>query len=200
MLGPETRTSLIGNLENPASEEVWTEFVAIYRPLVIRVAQAKGLQHADAEDLSQEVFAVVRRSIASFHSRGDGSFRAWLFRITRNLVINHLTRSQGPIGSGDSQVHRWLQQQPDPTQETATLFDFELRRQQLHWAADRVQPKVEPDTWQAFWMTAVEGHSFSEVARSLDKSVGAVRMAKCRVMARLQKEVQQLSSQWESNQ
>ncbi|QDV44037.1 RNA polymerase sigma factor RpoE [Stieleria neptunia] len=197
--GPETRASLIGKLNQPASEEVWMEFVTIYRPLVVRVGLAKGLQHADAEDLAQDVFAAVRRSLGTFTKRGQGSFRAWLFRITRNLVVNHLTRSKGPVGSGDSQMNRLLMQQPDRQNETATLFDHELRRQQFHLAAERVRPKFEPATWLAFWRTAVGGESISTVASSLGKSEGAVRMAKCRVFARLQQEAQQLSGLWETD-
>ncbi|QEF98315.1 ECF RNA polymerase sigma factor SigE [Stieleria maiorica] len=196
--GPETRASLIGKLNQPASDEVWAEFVAIYRPLVVRVARAKGVQHADAEDLAQEVFTAVRRSLSTFETRGRGSFRGWLFRITRNLVVNHLTRSKGPVGSGDSQIQQLLMQQPDRQNETATLFAYELRRQQLHVAADRVRPNFEPDTWHAFWRTAVQGESISSVAASLEKSEGAVRMAKCRVFARLQEEVQRLSELWET--
>ncbi|GAB5405842.1 MAG: sigma-70 family RNA polymerase sigma factor [Aureliella sp.] len=197
MHGPETRASLIGRLNEPASEEVWTEFVAIYRPLIFRVATAKGLQHADAEDLTQDVLTTVRRSIETFEHRGSGSFRGWLFRITRNLVVNQLTRSKGPLGSGDSRVQEMLTQQPERAEDTIGIFDFEFRRQQLNIAARRVQPKIEPATWQAFWKTAVEGDPVSTVAASLGKSEGAVRMAKCRVLARLQKEVQQLSGQWE---
>ncbi|MBB3207388.1 RNA polymerase sigma-70 factor (ECF subfamily) [Rhodopirellula rubra] len=199
MQGPETRTTLIGKLNEPASEEVWREFVTIYQPLVIRVSMAKGLQHADAEDLAQEVFSIVKRSITSFRSRGSGSFRAWLFRITRNLVVNQLTRCKGPVGSGDSHVQQWLSQQPERDNETASLFDLELHRQQLQRAADEVRPLVEPDTWDAFWMTAVEGKSISDVARSLGKSEGAVRMAKCRVTARLQTAALNLSGQWETD-
>ena len=48
MQGPETRESLLARLNSPQSDEGWREFAAIYRPLVYRVAKAKGLQHADA--------------------------------------------------------------------------------------------------------------------------------------------------------
>ena len=198
MQGPETRASLISRLNEPASEEVWTEFVSIYRPLIIRVAIAKGLQHADAEDLAQDVLGTVRRSLSTFESQGLGSFRGWLFQITRNLVVNHLTRSKGPIGSGDSNIQDLLLQQPERTDETAGLFDLELRRHQLDTAAREVQPSVEPATWQAFWMTAVEGKPISEVALQLGKSEGAIRMAKCRVLARLQKQTENYSLDWET--
>ena len=198
MQGPETRASLTGRLNEPASEDVWSEFVEIYRPLIFRTAIAKGLQHADAEDLTQEVLTSVRRSVSTFEDRGSGSFRGWLFRITRNLVVNHLTRSKGPIGSGDSNIQDLLLQQPSSDCETKDLFDLEFRRRQLDRAASRVQPVVEADTWKAFWMTAVEGKSVPDVAAELGKSEGAIRMAKCRVLARLQKQTQQLTGIWET--
>jgi RNA polymerase sigma-70 factor (ECF subfamily) len=88
-----------------------------------RIAIAKGLQHADAEDLTQDVLANVRRSLALFEHRGSGSFRGWLFQITRNLVVNHLTRSKGLIGSGDSNVQDLLLQKPDRDDDTAGLFE-----------------------------------------------------------------------------
>jgi len=69
-------------------KEGWREFAAIYRPLVYRVARAKGLQHADAEDLTQDVLAVVERSLDQFDPT-IGGFRSWLYQITRNLVVKH---------------------------------------------------------------------------------------------------------------
>ena len=68
MNGPETRESLLASLKGPVAGERWREFAAIYRPLIFRVAVAKGLQHADTEDLTQEVMAVVERSLGSFDS------------------------------------------------------------------------------------------------------------------------------------
>ncbi|TWU58987.1 ECF RNA polymerase sigma factor SigE [Rubripirellula tenax] len=185
MQGPETRASLIASLNQTASREAWDEFAAIYRPLIIRVASAKGLQHADAEDLAQEVLAIVGQKIGDFDLDHGGSFRGWLGTITRNLVVNHLSRGKGPIGSGDSAVQAWLQQIPQPADPTATLFDLELRRCQFQAAAEKVRPQFSEATWDAFWLTAVKRVSIAEVAKLLDKTEGAVRMARCRVMTRL---------------
>ena len=190
MQDPETRASLIASLNEPASEEAWTEFAAIYRPLVIRVATARGLQHADAEDLAQEVMAIVGRSIGSFDPTATGSFRAWLRTITRNLVVNHLSRGKEPMGSGDSKVQAMLAQQPASDGPTATLFDLELRRTHFHAAANSVRGQFSESTWAAFWLTAIERLSIAEVAQKLGKSEGAVRMSRCRVMTRLREEVQ----------
>lgn len=185
---PETRASLLNRLCDPASNEAWTEFVGLYRPLVYRVARTRGLQHADAEDLTQEVFAAVARAIESFDTQAGGSFRGWLFQITRNLCVNHLTRSRGPIGSGDSEVQRQLSLHPE-TEATLTLFRLEHRRLQFRLAAQRLRSEFSEPTWKAFWLTAVEEESIGEAARQLGKTEGAVRVARCRVLARLREEL-----------
>ncbi len=184
MHGPETRESLLTKLSSPQSDEGWGEFATIYRPLVYRVAVAKGLQHADAEDLAQEVLAVVERSLNQYDS-DRGGFRSWLYQITRNLVVNHLTRQRGPIGSGDSDVGRILSQQPAGDDQTATLFRLEYRRVRFQQAASMVQSEFSEATWSAFWLTAVELQSIADVANRLGKSEGAVRVARCRVLDRL---------------
>ncbi len=77
---PATRQSLLVRLKDPRDEQAWSEFVAIYTPLVDRLARAKGLQPADAADLAQEVFRAVAGAIerATTPTRpaarfGDGS-------------------------------------------------------------------------------------------------------------------------------
>ncbi len=79
--GPQIRASLIASLNDAASDEAWHEFAAVYRPLVIRVARAKGMQHADADDLAQDVRSAVGKAVSSFVSTGEGSFRRWYHQI-----------------------------------------------------------------------------------------------------------------------
>tara|TARA_R110002111_G_scaffold216687_1_gene279278 strand:+ start:137 stop:745 length:609 start_codon:yes stop_codon:yes gene_type:complete len=187
--GPETRVSLIARLQHPADDAAWDEFNGIYRPLIVRVARLKGLQHADAEDMAQEVLAAVRKSIKRFVPHAKGTFRGWLRTITRNLVINHLTRAKGPVGSGDSNVQAMLQQVPACDDPTATLFDIELKRMRFRVAAEELKAEFNDPIWLAFWLTAVEGHSIADVAQQLEKSEGSIRMSRCRVMARLRDKV-----------
>jgi len=54
---------------------------------------------------------------------------------------------------------------------------------------------VPPETWQASWLTAVEGCGGEEAARELGLSLGAVYLAKCRVMARLKEHVRRLQDE-----
>ena len=184
MNGPETRQSLLENLKSPQADESWIEFAAIYRPLIFRVAVAKGLQHADADDLTQEVMATVEKSLDSYEP-SRGSFRSWLYQVTRNLVVNHLTRRRGPVGTGDSHVARFLAEHPDAGNETATLFRLEYRRIRFQEAAAVARNEFHDSTWNAFWMTAVGLQSIQSVAAQLGRSEGAVRVARCRVLNRI---------------
>lgn len=190
MNGPDTRKSLLASLHDSANESAWDKFVTLYRPLIVRVARIKGLQIADAEDLAQEVLARVERSIGLYQSQGPGSFRRWLSQVTRNLVINFLTRNKELNGTGDSNIHLLLQQHAEGENKTGTLFDFELRRFRFQQAAEVVSGQVGFSTWQCFFLTAVEDKPVAAVAEKLNKSEGAVRVARCRVLAKIRSEVQ----------
>ena len=61
---PETSESLILRLNNQQDVAAWNEFLAIYRPVVLRMALRRGLQHADADDLAQRVFLSVARKVS----------------------------------------------------------------------------------------------------------------------------------------
>ena len=91
---PTTRASLIVRLRTTDDAVAWQEFVDIYQPLVFRLARAKGLQTADALDTTQEVLARVAHVINGWDPNPElGTFRGWISRITRNLVVDFL-RSQ----------------------------------------------------------------------------------------------------------
>ena len=189
---PATRCSLIVKLRDPADTTAWREFVAIYEPLIYRLARRKGLQDADAQDLCQEVF----RSVAAAVERWDparGSFRGWLSRIARNLLINFVTRRRFQLrGSGATSVQDLLEAQPSADPSATALFEAEYRRQVFRWAADEVRGEFAPTTWQAFWQTAVDDRPPVEVATELRLSVGAVYVARSRVLARLKRRIELL--------
>jgi RNA polymerase sigma factor (sigma-70 family) len=191
---PDTRASLLVRLRDPRDERAWGEFLEIYRPLIHRLARQSGLQGADADDLSQDVFRAVAGAIDRWDPNpARGSFRGWLFRIARNAIINLLeSRRRQPHGVGGTEVHRLLEQQPASGSDASALFEEEYRRELFRWAVERVRGDFRDATWQAFWWTAVEGRKPQEVAESLGLTAGAVYVYRNRVVARLRGAIEEL--------
>jgi RNA polymerase sigma-70 factor (ECF subfamily) len=187
---------LLVRLRDPNDADAWKEFLRLYASVIYGFARKRGLQDADAADLMQEVL----RSVAGAVGRLDydsrrGTFRGWLYAITRNKVFNFLeARARHARGSGDSNTHRRLEEQPGPGGDDED-WDREYERKAFAWAADRVQQEFQPSTWQAFWQTAVDGRNAQDVGKGLGLSPGAVYVAKSRVLARLKEEISQLSEQ-----
>jgi RNA polymerase sigma-70 factor (ECF subfamily) len=196
---PATRQSLLVRLKDTRDERAWAEFVAIYTPLVDRLARARGLQAADAADLAQEVFRAVAGAIDRYDpDPAKGSFRGWLFRIARNLMINLLAAQRiRPQATGDSNVQELLERVPAPDGTETALFDIEYRRRIFLWAAERVRGEFRASTWKAFWLTAVEGEDPRAAARASGISVGAVYIARSRVMAQLRAVIEQVEGEGE---
>ncbi len=187
-----TRLSLIVKLRDPSDTAAWSEFVALYEPLVYRLARRKGLQDADAQDLVQDVFQALARSIDHWDP-ARGSFRAWLSQITRNLLINILSRGKNlPRGSGSTSIQDLLQEQPADDPSATAVFEAEYRRHLFQWAADQVRDEFTPATWQAFWQTVVEQRPTKDVAAELGITLGALYVARSRILSRLKRKIDSL--------
>jgi RNA polymerase sigma-70 factor (ECF subfamily) len=135
----------------------------------------------------QDLFLAVSRSIDRWDPAKElGSFRGWLRRVARNLVINWLKqRERRAIAIGGSDLQAMLDMLSADSDPETVEFDQELRRTLFQRAAEQVRGEVQPATWQAFWETGVVGTSPVDAARKLGMRVGAIRVAKCRVLARL---------------
>jgi RNA polymerase sigma-70 factor (ECF subfamily) len=77
---------------------------------------------------------------------------------------------------------------PAPENE-AEQWELAYQRRLFSVAAEKVRTVVEESTWQAFWQTAVDGQPAREVAEALGMSVGAVYVAKSRVVARIKQHI-----------
>jgi RNA polymerase sigma factor (sigma-70 family) len=192
---PTTRRSLVLRLRDPHDEAAWAEFVDIYEPLVYRLARNKGLQDADAQDLCQEVFRAVAGAIERWDpDPAKGRFRAWLFRIARNLLVNFLAGQRRQVrGSGSTSVQEMLEAQPTGDAQAEAEFRTEFQRRAFRWAAEQVKNEFTDSTWQAFWRTGVENRPIATVAKELGLSTGAVYIARSRVLARLRDRVERLT-------
>jgi RNA polymerase sigma factor (sigma-70 family) len=193
---PLTRASLLVQLRDGANHAAWQEFVKLYGPVVYGFARKRGLQDADAADLMQDVMRSVSAAIAWLdYDRNQGTFRGWLFTISRNKIFNFLSaRRIRPQGTGDTDTNRLLNSQPDD-RDSADTWETEYQRRLASLAMERIKSEFQEKSWQAFWLTAVEGQAAGDVAKQIGLSPGAIYVAKSRVLARLKEEVEAIQQQ-----
>ncbi len=189
---PVTRASLLVRIRDRGDQTAWQEFVEVYSPVIYGFARKRGLQDADAADLMQDVLRSVSNAIGRLeYDPKQGSFRGWLFTITRNKVFNHLSARRGKArGTGDSGAQALLSAHPDDSPTMDDGWELDYQRQIAALAMNELRTEFQEKTWEAFWRTAVEGESAGDVGRALGMSPGAVYVAKSRVLARLKVEVQ----------
>jgi RNA polymerase sigma-70 factor (ECF subfamily) len=191
---PATRASLLVRLRDGNDADAWREFVRLYAPIIYGFARKRGLQDADAADLMQDVL----RSVSTAMGRLDydpirGTFRGWLFTVTRNKVFNFLdSRSRRERGTGDSRVQQRLEQHADGDGTLSADWEADYQRALAAQAMETVKGEFQAATWQAFIQTAVEGRTPSEVSKQIGLSVGAIYVAKSRVIARLRQEIERM--------
>jgi RNA polymerase sigma-70 factor (ECF subfamily) len=194
---PATRPSLLVRLRDARDGQAWTHFVQVYGPIVYNFARKRGLQDADAADLTQDVLRAVAGAAGRLeYDPARGSFRSWLFRVVRNRLRDFLASRQRRLqGTGDSAAQQLLQEQSAPEDDVEVLWQREYERRLFAWAVEQVRGDFQEVTWRAFWLTAVEGKSGKEAARMLGLSVAAVYLAKSRVLARLKEQIRHLQGE-----
>ncbi len=178
-----TSASLLVRVRDAADADAWRTFEAVYGPLVRRSCVRRGLQHADAADVSQEVLSRVVRAIRGFEYAPDkGRFRAWLNTVTANEVRTFKARS----------ARRPLNAEAD-REAADPAWDGDFTAHLLAVACDRVRGEFEPATWAAFEAAWVRGEPPAAIAQRLGIAVHAVYVNKSRVLKRLEAEVRLLA-------
>jgi RNA polymerase sigma factor (sigma-70 family) len=189
----ETRPSLLARIRDPRDGDAWREFIELYSPYVYHLIRRRGLQPADAADVTQDVMHTVFCSLDRFqHQQRRGSFRKWLVTVARSRLSDWISaRNQQALGSGDTTTFQQLANHP-----VADDGDWEDEREYqqclFRCAADSIRSKFHVSTWQAFWLTYVEETSCEAAAQQLGLSLEAVYMARGRVLRRLRQRIREL--------
>ena len=153
---PDTRHSLLFRLRDPGDAEAWSEFLAIYRPMIYRLARLRGWQDADAQDISQAVLVKIASKIESFDPTGRAKFRTWLSRVCQNTITDELRRRRPEVansaangvvdamsGTTDERLAGVSTQE---TQLNHEEFSSEQRRAIFRWAAKPAGPSRAAQT------------------------------------------------------
>ncbi len=162
----------------------WEEIVSTHSARVYRLAyRLTGNQH-DAEDLTQEVFVRVFRSLSTYT---PGTFEGWLHRITTNLFLDMVRRRQRIRfdALGEDAAERLPSREPSPQQHfNDTHFDADVQQ-----ALDTLAPEFRA----AVVLCDIEGLSYEEIAATLNVKLGTVRSRIHRGRSHLRKALQHRS-------
>jgi RNA polymerase sigma-70 factor (ECF subfamily) len=193
----DTRVSLLASLREARNATSWNEwwktFVAAYAPLVYRYARRRGLQDADAADVTQEVLAETARCLPTFEYKPErGRFRGWLGLLTRRQLARFFAKQQRDASRTNGATdHDVLAELAAPQSEAEWTDTF--HGQLLRTALDRIRPHFEPPTWQAFAQVWLHQRTAAEAAANLNLPIDAIYLAKSRVLKRLREELLHLA-------
>ena len=183
--------------------KTWSRFVNVFGPLIFRWCKQAGLQDEVAADVGQEVFRAVLGGIQKFDHRPNDSLIRWLRRITQNKVADYWRAvDKTPLGLGGSTFQGLVNSLPQGAGENRNDAASENGDNQLIMAQliAAMKSQFSENAWSAFWETAVNGRTSSDVAEDLKMSSMAVRKAKSRVLCKLRGELRNVVdvASWES--
>ncbi|CUR56322.1 Alternative RNA polymerase sigma factor SigE [metagenome] len=155
------------DMESTAAEiPTWDEIVEQHSDRVYRLAYRLTGNRPDAEDLTQEVFVRVFRSLSTYT---PGTFEGWLHRITTNLFLDQARRKQRIRfdALSDEREARLESSDLSPADEYADrTFDDDV---------ERALAQLPPDFRAAVVLCDVEGLSYEEIAEIMDAKLGTIR-------------------------
>lgn len=192
-----TSRTLLLRVREAEDREAWDEFVGRYAPKIFQWCRRYQLQDSDAADVTQDVLVKLVRAMQTFHyDPARGSFRGWLKTVTANAVRDAAnSMKKAGRGSGDTSIGQALANIKDEKAVESLSKEIEsCYQQELLAEAERsVRQRVQPHTWEAYRLTAVEQQKAAEVAETLSMPVAEVYVAKSRVVKMLRATVQQLT-------
>jgi RNA polymerase sigma-70 factor (ECF subfamily) len=151
-------------------ETAWEQFVRLHTRQVYALCYRFTGSGAEAQDLSQEVFLRVFRSLKSFRS-SEGSLGTWLARLTRNLLIDHYRRSR------QERVTDSIEDRLPVIEETggASRPDQALAGREASEVLQRALQKLSPDLREAVILRDLQEMEYREIAQVLDIPEGTVK-------------------------
>jgi RNA polymerase sigma factor (sigma-70 family) len=197
-----TRKSLLGRLQDWQDNESWRAFFDTYWRLIYNFALQRGLLHAEAEEVVQETFMAVAKSIGRFQYNPEVcSFKSWLLTVTRSKIANQFEKRARrpvtePFSSDDSSRASLLDRLPDKAAQDQWegAWEEEWRKNLMESAIQRIKTRVSIEHFQMFDLFVLKNWPAREVAKVLGVTIAHVYVAKHRLSKLIRHEVQQLET------
>jgi len=177
-----TRASLLIRIKDLRNARAWSEFDAIYRPILHRYATARGLDEVDAEDAVQHGMAALHKHIERFDYDPDkGRFRGWLRTVVNNHVRNLLKKRREPIG--ESQHFKSMENREESPE---AAFDRMWMEEHLKYCLRNVRTEVDENTFVAFQRYVIDEWPVQRVCETMGMDRNQVYKIKWRITQKLQ--------------
>ena len=169
-------------------QDAFRKITDLFDGLVYYWCRKQGLLEEDAKDVSQEVFTTVATKLRLFRRESpNDSFRAWIRRVTRNKIVDHIRAEKLRIKAIDGQgVDNEIPEPPividlddDPVREKAELFQR---------AVQLIRQQFSERDFQVFWRVTVDGMSGKDVAEEFGMKSNAVFIVISRIKKRVRAE------------
>jgi RNA polymerase sigma factor (sigma-70 family) len=193
-----TRPSLLFKLRNWEDDASWEEFYRLYRKLVYGFSRRSGLTHEESEEVTQDVFTRVAKTIQNFESNPDkGSFRGWLMTLARWRVTDKFRgRTQARRASGGPESEdrtSTVERIPDPA-KAGEVWENEWRTTILDAAMERVARRTQAKHFQIFDLHIRQQWPVLRVSRELGVNAASIYLITHRLTKQLKAEVAKLEA------
>jgi RNA polymerase sigma-70 factor (ECF subfamily) len=180
--GFTTSPKLLEEIRDSGNDAAWREFLALYEPMISRWCTRSGLRQGDAEEVCAEVVAKLADVMRSFTYNPRWRFRGWLKTVVKHAVVDFWRRRPPPTLSLDDPTAREMADRSTIASEFGEVAGGMAEEvEEAQRIVEVVRQKVQPDAWQVYWLTAIEGERARNVAERLGMTVAAVYTCKCRV-------------------
>ena len=187
-----TQSSLIADVADPARGQRWEEFDRTYRGVVLGMARKAGLSHHDAEDVTQDVFTSLVRSLVGFElGPRRGSFRRYLFQLVRWRVASKFDQLKRAGDEALTTLDPGEADIADPQAEggpSRAQTDAEFRTAVIE-AMLVLARDLRPCDLQMLELYYCQGWKAERIAKALGGSTGGVHVVAHRHKLRLCREI-----------
>jgi RNA polymerase sigma-70 factor (ECF subfamily) len=179
----ETRVSLLMRVCNLRDSRSWTEFHAIYYPLIFRYLRGLNIKEHDADDLTQEVFSRLMKFLPRFTlNRQKARFRTYLWKLTYNTLVDRARRKKVRDRAEEEWVRRFCEADEAEGHKLRETFLWRHRQRILEVALTQVGATVSASAWACFEGRLIQRRPAAAIAAELGITSGCVFVRASRVL------------------
>jgi RNA polymerase sigma factor (sigma-70 family) len=192
-----TSPTLLSKVRDWRDDVAWVRFKQQYDPLLRNCCRRLNVDGPTVDEICQLTWITVAKRMESFVYDTNQSFRGWLYRVCRTTGIDYIRSHKNDCGlSFDDRDERCqVENMTGDGDEDSTSSLDDARDpvlapwlQQVEAVQRAVKARVQPQTWEAFWLIQIRSWTVEETVAALGISHASAFKAKERVLRHLRNE------------